>query len=101
MTVGELYDMLLSQVKAKEDNEGKFLFDTGIEGAAPLAITTVDLDQDGDVCVECDSRCPSGLGSLGFAHELRKFDDSMTVYFVKIAADGTRSLCEIKDDTNQ
>lgn len=96
MTVGELYDMLLSQVKAMEDNEGKFLFDTGIEGAAPLAITTVDLDQDGYVCVECDSRCPSGLGSLGFAHELRKFDDSMTVYFVRINADGSRSSCSVR-----
>lgn len=100
MTVGELYDMLLSQVKAKEDNEGKFLFDTGIEGAAPLAITTVDLDQEGDVCVECDSRCPSGLGALGFAHELRNFDDSKTVYFMKIEADGTRSLYEINDGNN-
>ena len=95
MTVGELYDIFLSQIKAKEDNEGKFLFDTGIEGAAPLAITSVDLDQEGDVCVECDSRYPSGLGSLGFAHELRKFDDSKNVYFMKIGPDGTRSLCDV------
>lgn len=100
MTVGELYDIFLSQVKEKEDNEGKFLFDTGIEGAAPLAITSVDLDQDGDVCVECDSRCPSGLGALGFAHELRRFDDSRNVYFARIGADGTRSRCDIKDGLN-
>lgn len=94
MTVGELYDMFLSQIKEKEYKEGKFLFDTGIEDAAPLAITSVELDQKGDVCVECDSRCPSGLGALGFAHELRKFDDSKNVYFMKIGADGTRSLCD-------
>ena len=95
MTVGELYDIFLSQIKDKENNEGKFLFDTGIEGAAPLAITSVDLDQEGDVCVECDSRCPSGLGTLGFAHELRKFEDSKNVYFMKIGPDGTRSLCDV------
>ena len=100
MTVGELYDIFLSQVKEKEDNEGKFLFDTGIEGTAPLAITSVELDQNSDVCVECDSRCPSGLGALGFAHELRQFGDSKKVYFVKIAADGTRSRCDIKDGLN-
>lgn len=100
MTVGELYDIFLSQVKEKEDNEGKFLFDTGIEGAAPLAITSVDLDQDGNVCVECDNRCPTGMGALGFAHELRRFDDSRKVYFVKIGADGTRSRCDIKDGLN-
>ena len=88
--------MFLSQIKEKEDNEGKFLYDTGIEGTAPLAITSMELDQEGDVCLECDSRCPSGLGALGFAHELRKFDDSKNVYFVKIGADGTRSLFEIK-----
>ena len=95
MTVGELYDIFLSQIKDKENNESKFLFDTGIEDAAPLAITSVDLDQEGDVCVECDSRCPSGLGALGFAHELRKFDDSKNVYFMKIGPDGTRSLCDV------
>lgn len=100
MTVGELYDIFLCQLKAKEDNEGKFLLDTGIEGTAPLAITSVELDQNSDVCVECDSRCPSGLGALGFAHELRQFDGSKKVYFVKIAADGTRSLCDIKDEIN-
>lgn len=88
--------MFLSQIKEKEDNEGKFLYDTGIEGTAPLAITSMELDQEGDVCLECDSRCPSGLGALGFAHELRKFDDSKNVYFVKIGAAGSRSLFEIK-----
>lgn len=38
MTVGELYDMFLSLVKAEKEHGSEFRFDTGEEGAEPLSI---------------------------------------------------------------
>ena len=97
MTVGDLYNMFLRLVMASKENESEFRFDTGVEGAEPLGITAVDLDEDGDVCLECDSRCPVCMGALELASELRKYEDSKTVYFVYIDSDGSREVYNIKD----
>lgn len=97
MTVGDLQNMFLRLVMASKEDESEFRFDTGVEGAEPLGITTVSLDEDGDVCLECDSRCPSSLSAVELADELRRYEDSKTVYFVYVEADGTRDLYNIKD----
>ena len=97
MTVGDLYNMFLRLVMASKENESEFRFDTGEEGAEPLGITAVDLDEDGDVCLECDSRCPVCMSAIELAGELRKYDDSKTVFFVYIDPDGSRELYNIKD----
>lgn len=97
MTVGDLYNMFLRLVMATKENESEFRFDTGEEDSEPLGITAVDLDEDGDVCLECDSRCPVCMGALELAGELRKYEDSKTVYFVYIDKDGVRDLYNIKD----
>lgn len=97
MTVRDLYNIFLRLVMASKENESEFRFDTGVEGAEPLGITAVDLDEDGDLCLECDSRCPVCMSAIELASELRKYDDSMTVYFVYINSDGDRDLYNIKD----
>lgn len=97
MTVGDLNNMFLRLVMASKESESEFRFDTGAEGEDPLGISSVGLDEDGDVCLECDSRCPSCLGAVDLAEELRRYDRSKTVYFVHIDADGSRTLYNIKD----
>lgn len=97
MTVGDLYNTFLRLVMAAKEKESEFRFDTGVEGAEPLGITAVDLDEDGDVCLECDSRCPVCMSAIELAGELRKYDDSKTVYFVYVDPDGSRDLYNIKD----
>lgn len=97
MTVRDLYNMFLRLVMAAKENESEFRFDTGVEGAEPLGITAVDLDEDGDVRLECDSRCPVCMSAIELAGELRKYDDSKTVFFVYIDSDGSRELYNIKD----
>lgn len=97
MTVGDLYNMFLRLVMASKENESEFRFDTGVEGEEPLGITAVDLDEDGDLCLECDSRCPVCMSAIELASELRKYDDSKTVYFVYIDSDGSRDIYNIKD----
>ncbi|MCQ2134917.1 MAG: hypothetical protein MJY88_08115 [Bacteroidales bacterium] len=97
MTVGDLYNMFLRLVMAAKEDESEFRFDTGVEGAEPLGITAVDLDEDGDVRLECDSRCPVCMGAIELASELRKYDGCKTVYFVYIGADGSRDIYNIKD----
>ena len=89
--------MFLRLVMAAKENESEFRFDTGVEGAEPLGITAVDLDEDGDVRLECDSRCPVCMSAIELAGELRKYDDSKTVFFVYIDSDGSRELYNIKD----
>lgn len=89
--------MFLRLVMAEKEHESEFRFDTGVEGAEPLGITAVDLDEDGDLCLECDSRCPVCMSAIELASELRKYDDSKTVYFVYIDSDGLRDLYNIKD----
>ena len=97
MTVGDLYNMFLRLVMAAKENESEFRFDTGVEGVDPFGITAVDLDEDGDVCLECDSRCPACMSAIELASELRKHDDSKTVYFVYVNPDGSRDIYNIKD----
>ena len=97
MTVGDLYNMFLRLVMAAKEKESEFRFDTGVEGAEPLGITAVDLDEDGDVRLECDSRCPVCMSAIELASELRKYDDSKTVYFEYIDSDGSRDIYNIKD----
>lgn len=89
--------MFLRLVMASKEEESEFRFDTGVEGAEPLGISTVSLDEDGDVCLECDSRYSSSLSAVELAGMLRNYDDSKTVYFVYVGPDGMRELYNIKD----
>lgn len=97
MTVGDLYNMFLRLEMASKENDSEFRFDTGAEGEEPMGITSVDLDEDGDVCLECDSRRPSCLSAAELAAGLRQYENSKTVYFVHIDSDGSRTLYNIKD----
>lgn len=97
MTVGDLNNMFLRLVMASKENDSEFRFDTGADGIEPLGISSVSLDEDGDVCLEFDSRCPACLSATGLAEELRRFEESKTVYFVLVDADGSRTLYNIKD----
>lgn len=97
MTVGDLINMFLRLEMAAKEAESEFLFDTGKEGEVPFAITGVGLDEDGDVCLECDSRCGETLSAAGLAAELRHFDAAKTVYFLSIDKTGESTLYNIKD----
>ncbi len=97
MTVSDLNNMFLHLVMASKENDSEFRFDTGEEGAEPLGITSVGLDEDGDVCLECDCRCPSCMSATELAGEIRKHDGAKTVYFVYADSDGSRTIYNIKD----
>lgn len=97
MTVGDLENMFLRLAMASKENDSEFRFDTGVEGEEPLGITAVGVDDDGDVCLECDSRCPSCLSAADLAGQPERFESDKVVYFIYIDSDGSRILYNIKD----
>lgn len=82
---------------AGKEEASDLLFDAGRDGLPPFAITGVSLDEDGDVCLECDARASRTLSASEIAAAVGEYEPSKTVYFLSIDASGEAELYNIKD----
>lgn len=97
MTTGDLINIFLRLEMAGKDSSSDLVFDAGVDGQSPFAITGVRLDEDGDVCLESDVRAEAVMTPEEIATAVQEYGPDRTVYFVSIDADGQGELYNIKD----
>jgi len=82
---------------AEKDESSDLAFVDSKGGASPFGITGVYLDEDGDICLECDEREPNTLNVKQLAEKVMAFDGDRTIYFISVDKDGNRDTYNIKD----
>lgn len=97
MRTGDLINIFLRLEMAGKDSSSDLVFDAGVDGQSPFAITGVRLDEDGDVCLESDVRAEAAMTPEEIADAVSQYGPDRTVYFVSIDAQGRGELYNIKD----
>lgn len=95
MTANDLINIFLRLKMGEKEESSDFMFDDG--NGSPFGITGVHLDEDGDICLECDERADAVLNARELAEAVGKLDGNRTVYFVTIDQKGESVLYNIKD----
>lgn len=89
--------MYLRLQMAGKEGESDIVFATGADETSPLEITGVHLDEDGDVCLECDERLDTKLSPEQIADAVSGFDPDKDLYFLYTDKKGETVLYNIKD----
>lgn len=97
MTTGDLINIFLRLEMGGKESSSDLVFDAGVDGQSPFAITGVHLDEDGDVCLESDERADAVMSPKEIADAVLRYGTARTVYFVSDDRNGETELYNIKD----